>query len=397
MKRKRKKDGTPPKKKQQLQKKELLWKELLWPLVFSIVILLCSYIYTNSPLLLDADNMVSKLVSKTETTKCPDEIVFVNTAYDKVLVRCAEGSRRTEPISNRQHLADFLNSAKIANNYKYIVVDLDFSLSGKDTIDDMPETNRELVNALLSMDRVLIPMPRKNGAEVELIDPRLDSISGIASYSISSIKGDCDKIMLEKDGRKSIPVLLAEQMSGKQLKHWGIFYYSFGGLCRGNVSPVPIAQDDDNNQMEFNNGIVGSKIETVDIGLLNYPQDVADFIQDRIVFIGDFVGDMHSTYSGNEAGPTILAEAYACIMDGKIHIRWYVELILLIVYMIALYLSTKDISNIIARIIFNGISFIGFPILIKFIFSYCFGIHYDITIPTIIIGLYSLFGNILKK
>ena len=141
-------------------KKQATRKKVIASAVFSVAILLFSYVVCNTSIPLPDEMSVLqgwdkfKSINGYNSDSIPDDVLLVNVTYDKQLV---DYSRDGIPlgqyaITDRKKLLDFLRIAKKAENYKYILLDVIFEKGIVSRYDSA------LFSLIASMQRIVIPV-----------------------------------------------------------------------------------------------------------------------------------------------------------------------------------------------------------------------------------------------
>ena len=126
-------------KREQVRKHGKCWLSA----VLSLLVLIIGYLLGNVPVPLPDEVEVLQDWDRVKTLfrwkgdSVPDEVLLVNVAYDKQLVDFSkEGIPVGQvPITDRWKLFHFLQQAKEANNYRYILLDVFFEQGYESEID----------------------------------------------------------------------------------------------------------------------------------------------------------------------------------------------------------------------------------------------------------------------
>ena len=261
----------------------------------------------------------------------PDSILFINVCYDKVLTPYEEEGMPVgnTVITDREKLLSLLTEAKEANNYRYIFMDVCFE-EGLET-----DVDSALFHTIASMDRIVIPEHKG----IPLADKLLYTKSANADYSVTWKQPTFAHYQFLHDD--SIPsVALRIYADRKKLKgngitpHWGGIWYSDNGrLCHNggtlfmNIRINGSLLDTEGKERERNYIYLGA-----DLLDLNEVVPIKEQIEDKILVIGDFKGDVHTTYAGPQPGSAMCINAYLMLMEGKNYVNWLNILFLFIIY-----------------------------------------------------------------
>ena len=324
-------------------------KIILLAVSLSLVILVISYFLGNRDKPSEGDSKVRLLENvlrqKNRFARMgnhTDECVLVNTSYDKMLIPKYDEDGMylgVEAVTDRGLLADFLHQLHLFGGYRLVVIDIDLSnvlLNGQDSM--RSEDDRRLVRQILSMDRVLLSQSvDEDGNVIPFADSSLESISGVVCYNRTFDISDALSIPLTTHGKKSVPLLMAEQVPGDHLIQKGPLYFYNGmwGLCRKKVPPVPyveyqdceVGESGDMKRMGYDN--LGADI-------MSDPELIPIKCADKIVMVGDFENDVHDTFWGAMPGAVILLNAYFSILHRWHMVNWFFMLLKLLVYSVVL-------------------------------------------------------------
>lgn len=326
----------------------------------------------------------------------PDSVLLVNVSYDKQLVaydalidenndlcdvRIPAGDAAA--ITDRSRLLEFLAVASKHDNYRYIILDVRFEEGLSAT-----ESDDSLFNLILSMKRIVIPRHRK----IKLCDSKLYEKAAYGDFMNTFLESGFMKYPLVNDGELSMPAKMYCELSDSKFDAFGPFCLNNGMLCRGNMFlkfPVRfskwIADDGTCNYYNLGLDILDGETES----------GIGDLIDGKIVVIGDFVGDIHSTYVGNIPGAVINLNAYIALSNGGHRIKFISVILMFIVYfaMSAVLLKRRNLFDYLpfyrrhkSGMLHFIISFIGISTVL-FIFSMFFYIlldeHLNVLVPSL--------------
>ena len=269
-----------------------------------------------------------------------DSVLFVNVAYDKVLIPANDEYRMPmgrKQITDRQKLLQMLQYLKKHNNYKYILLDVIFG-------DDVSTPrDKELFSTILSMSRMSIPC---HGDEV-LADRRLMEKAGLADYLTSFSEVDFVKYPYLSDTLKSMPLRMYEDVTGRSINEYGFFFFDGWRLARKSIVLkfdllADAAYADNGEKIWYNLGtdLLGDSIPEMnyigDAELYTNPQ----LTKNKYIVIGAFKGDdTHKTYMGENSGAAINFNAFVSLKEGHHLVSVSLCVILFIVFFILSYLT----------------------------------------------------------
>lgn len=361
-------------------------RKLIWSGLIAIAVLLASYVVGNTSYPLSGEQEVLNSVDIVKSVlginhdSVPDDVLLVNVCFDKQLVPYEEDGMPVGDyaITDRRKLLAFLKAAKKADNYKYIMLDVIFEKGIHSDVD------KELFKEITSMRRIVIP----SHADVTLEDKSLYSKAANSDYSITTEESSFTRFQyLHDDTIPSMPLAAYKELSGKTITKHGIFYSSDGKLSKNALTlklPIRISGEYINRQTHLERSYINLGADLINIDSII---PVSEQIKDKFVVIGDFSNDIHTTYAGLLPGSVICLNAYYALQRGDHIVNWWVAILLLIVYTIAIYIIISDVSVtsfIKYKTIRVCLSFIGVATVLYLIalFLYLgFGIVYNAVAP----------------
>ena len=325
-----------------LWKKILNWersnrKTLRVSLLVSLAITLFSYLVANSIHPMAGEYAAQKQIADfkkflgVQMGNVPDSILFINVCYDKELVPYEEEGMPVGDmvITNRQKLLQLLTAAKEANNYRYIFLDVIFEKGTETPFDSA------LFQTIASMDRIVIPEHKGT----PLASPLLNAKTANADYSVTWQQLTFAHYQfLHEDSVPSVALRMyadRNHLEGHGIKpHWGGLWYTDNGrLCQNgatlfmNVVVNGSLLDEEGQVRERNYIYLGADLLEMDSVI-----PVKEQIAGKLLVIGDFNSDMHTTYVGPQPGSAACLNAYIMLMKGKHIVNWWNILVLFIIY-----------------------------------------------------------------
>lgn len=314
-------------------------KKITFSVFFSVVVILLSYLVGNTSYPMTGEkatlenlNILKSFFNLTHDS-VPDDVLLINVAFDKVLTDYYEEGMPIGQlaITDRKKLLDFLNRARKADNYKYIMMDVILE-QGIET-----EYDSALFCTIASMPRIVIPTHE----DVLLQDSILNPKAANADYSITQKETNFSHFQFVHDEVPSMPLKLYEAVTGRTIeRHW-CFYSCDGRLCTNGLTlKLPIRTsgtytDKDSLQMR---GYVYLGADVLNDSII----PVSEQIDGKIVVIGDFNNDVHRTYAGVQPGSVICLNAYYALMRGEHYVNYVFYIILFFVYTIITFLIFKN-------------------------------------------------------
>ena len=363
----------------------------------STVIIIFTYVMGNSGYPLPGETGALKQITDykkflgMQIGNVPDSILFINVCYDKALVPYEENE---VPVGNtiitdREKLLQFLTKAKEANNYRYIFMDVFFE-EGMVT-----EYDSALFNTIVSMDRIVIPKHKG----VNMCDSILNQKAANADYATTWQALTFSRYQYLHDDDESVALKIYQDRFGSDIKkHWGGLWYTDNGrLCQNSATlllPVRITGSllDEEGQVRERNYIYLS----ADLLDLDEVMPVSEQIDDKLIVIGDFKSDVHSTFLGSQPGSSILFNGYIALSQGAHLVNWLYMGILFVIYIIIglFSLSGHSFSSMCANpwlsIVLSFLSTATVFLIIALVASW-YDIAFNMWVPTTVYSLYDTF------
>ena len=372
----------------------------------STVIIIFTYVMGNTGYPLPGETGALKRITDykkflgMQLGNVPDSILFINVCYDKALVPYEENE---VPVGNtiitdREKLLQFLTKAKEANNYRYIFMDVFFE-EGMET-----EYDSALFSTIVSMDRIVIPKHKG----VKMCDSILYRKASNADYATTWQALTFSRYQYIHDDDESVALKIYQDRFGSNIeKHMGGLYYTDQGrLCQNSATlllPIRIMGSllDEEGQVRERNYIYLS----ADLLDLDEVMPISEQIDDKLIVIGDFKNDVHSTFLGSQPGSSILFNGYIALSQGAHLVNWLYYGLLFVVYIVIglFYLSGHSFSSMCVNpwlsIALSFASTATVFLIIALIASW-YDIAFNMWVPTTVYSLYDTFMqkyNIYKK
>lgn len=265
-----------------------------------------NYSYGDERLLVQWSSILKRVILNIDEDPPKEDFLFINLAYEKALIPTEDGLGR-EVITDRAKLAQFFAILrKHQNGVKFTVCDV--FLKGESENDSLFASNiKDIKNVVFPNHHTEDGTPDQLSVEVP---------QAIADYKMAS--GGFLKFKLFQDEELStIPVYMYEKINGKKIADTGRLYREGEHLSFNSV--IIDYQIRSHEVFEQNEYPVVNLSE-----LLLLPEEVivGDFLKNRIVLMGDFQNDVHSTILGSMPGTLILLNAYLTLAKGYHLISW---------------------------------------------------------------------------
>ncbi len=363
----------------------------------STVIIIFTYVMGNSGYPLPGETGALKQITDykkflgMQIGNVPDSILFINVHYDKMLIPYEENE---VPVGNmvitdREKLLQFLTKAKEANNYRYIFMDVFFE-EGMET-----EYDSALFSTIKSMDRLVIPKHKGSN----MVDTTLYQKASNADYATTWQALTFSRYQYIHDDDESVALKIYQDRFGSTIKkHWGGLWYTDNGrLCQNSATlllPIRITGSllDEEGQARERNYIYLS----ADLLDLDEVMPVSEQIDDKLIVIGDFNSDVHSTFLGSQPGSSILFNGYIALSQGAHLVNWLYMGILFVIYIIIglFYLSGHSFSSMCMNpwlsIVLSFASTATVFLIIALVASW-FDLAFNMWVPTTVYSLYDTF------
>ena len=365
--------------------------------VTSTVIIIFTYVMGNSSYPLPGETGALKQITDykkflgMQLGNVPDSILFINVCYDKALIPYEENEVPVgnTVITDREKLLQFLTIAKKANNYRYIFMDVFFE-EGMET-----EYDSALFHTITSMDRIVIPKHK----DARMCDSLLYQKASNADYSTTWQALTFSRYQYIHDKDPSVALKIYQDRFGSDIKKHmgGLWYTDNGRLCQNSATlllPIRIMGSllDEEGQVRERNYIYLS----ADLLDLDEVMPVSEQIDDKLIVIGDFKSDVHSTFLGSQPGSSILFNGYIALTQGAHLVNWLYMGILFVVYIIIglFYLSGHSFSSMCMNpwlsIVLSFLSTATLFLIIAFVASW-YDIAFNMWVPTTVYSLYDTF------
>ncbi len=330
-------------------------KRTVYSLVIAIGMLLFSYWVTNQRYLVSGNALLIKPIEIIKSLYYPstnylDSVLLINTSYDQVLVAVNQDNRQKgyDQMADRRKLLQLLTELKRRNDYKYIILDINFS----DEADYHSDVDSALFDLIMSMDNIVIPKT----PNMRLADERLNIKAGYAMYFTSTFHDSFTKYPFIVNGQKSLPLKMYEEITGRKVESEGLFSTEGCRLVLDNIVLPPKLKLDleDNEFVEYlqNGNKVWRNLGADLLGCYNNDTssikgeiyDTPALTRDKYIVIGAITGntDRHNTCIGDQPGAIINFNAYLALFNNNHYIYWDIAILMFISF---LFLSWCTIST----------------------------------------------------
>ena len=376
-------------------------RKLLTSIVIALLITLLCYFMNNCPFpywdSLNRYSWLEYIISNIASEKYGrSDAFFINVSYDRQVVdyKYSNGNLQgTIDITNRETLLRFLEIAERTNTYKYIFLDIRFEKG--------IETDRD--SALFAQIQKMRDISYSSHSDLTENDKAIPSKAAINDYFTTITSTNFTRYQYLQDGKESAPLRIytaIDSLNNKSIKKWGPFFFSDGKLCQNSpFMGIPedfwIGHDENGHQNYFDLG---------PLLLTTYEDEDWEIeMKDKIVFVGNFVDDLHDTYAGLQPGSYLIYLAYKELCNGKQFIpTLFISLMFIIYIVISLFILNritlwaylpfvKHVKNKFAIFVMNLMGYSTLLSLLSVLLYVFFRTTYNIFFPSLLFSLTSLF------
>lgn len=328
-----------------------------------------------------------------------EDAVVVNTGVDKALVPVKDEFGDTvgyAPITDRKALLSLLEIAEKAAP-RYIIMDIRFE-DGYET-----EIDSALFAKICALPNIVIS-DHRSADDYAIADSLLLSRSAMSDYRTNMFSG-FSRYEYIQNGRESVALKVHHDLSGHDIKQWGVLFVSEGRLSYNmQFIPLPSAAAYRLNE----DGEILFPYLTAHVLGMHSEEELVKMMKDKILVIGDFDNDVHQTYVGDFPGPLLHYYAFRQLEQGKNKISYIYLLSLFIVYFFISWflLSGTDCIEIIGKkfrvkspVALFLLSLVGWGALlyaIKITLYFTLGISFIASIPAFVFSSIEFFRSLAR-
>lgn len=372
-----------------------LAKKIFLSVISGFVILLVTWLYQNYDFSFSVEDKFFKKVFLWKTRISPEKlpetanIVFINTGQDLALVEdTAEYGNLF--VTDRRKVAELLHYIN-SSTAKPLITVLDLQFYYPFTAD--PKVDSVMASELKKNDRILIPVV-KNGSGKD-VNPLYEARYGDSYYE--TYNAAFNKFRILHGGRtKSIPVTMDEMVNGAKYRGNFLFARRNDSLCLSAIWPNYFISNEDviNNakpdRFQFYN------LGEVLIDLQATPSNYSAYFKDKILMIGNFQGDIHSTPVGKMSGPVLLANIFLSLVNKQHIVSAGLLTILLLAFSTLSYLAWYSrmpelklnfnfiFSSYLTKFIRKYVSYFGSMFIISLVAIFFFNVQIALFLPSFI-------------
>jgi hypothetical protein len=266
-----------------------------------------------------------------------DKVMCINVTYDKSMAQVVDDFGDTigqTAITDRHSLLKFLRIIEGAD-YKEVFIDVRFPQSLDGSTRYTQKSDSTTTTALFSQIKKMRSTLVANHAGMELEDSTLFVKSAIADYGVTIFTGFARYEYMQNAG-VSVALRMYMDMDKRSLKRLGFIASDGWRLCR-NAQFVHIPKDVVSAQrIEDNVEVQNYPLLSSQVFRYYTPEEICNIVRGKVVLIGDFDNDVHTTYAGSVPGPMLNYLAYRELHEGR-HLMGWFELVRLIFFACILY------------------------------------------------------------
>lgn len=372
-------------------------KKILLSILSGLVILIITWIYQNYEYSLSVEDGFFKKALKYKRMVIPPApskkaaFVFINTGKDLALTEdSVEYGNVT--ITDRIKLQQFLQKInQLTKPPLYTVLDLQFYYHN--SVD--PSVDSLLEATITRNKRLMIPVVKDEEGNYK--DPIFLSNYAYSDY-LTFGSGFNKFRVLNHSTLKSIPIVLHEKVNNAVYKDYFFFATCNGKLCLSAIWPHYYLSEP---EVRANTQTALSQFYNLGEVLLDMegnPSNYVNFFEDKILIIGNFEGDIHSTPVGKMAGSVILANIYLSLLNNHHIVSPVYLLILMAVLSFLSYFAWFSqipkikinfkffFSSYLQKFLKSYISYFGCMFLLSLIALLVFDIQMALFLPSLILS-----------
>ena len=282
-----------------------------------LIVLIVTWIYQNYSFSFSAeDGFISKLsywkykIFSSKPAQNAD-FIFINTGKDLALVddTAASGNIAVTDREKLYHFLRFIDS--IPGKPVFTLVDIQFYY--RYSIN--PHIDTLLQDELNENDQLMIAILPDDTTKSGYKTPLYHAKYGYSEYGTFGSGFNKFRIMNQKDIH-SIPVSMHEAVNGAIYKDHGLFASCNGKLCMSAIWPSYYMNDKDLVSGKYAPHSQYYTLGEILFGMHTTPAAYAKIFMNKILVIGNFELDAHSTPIGSLPGSVIVADIYLSLLNN---------------------------------------------------------------------------------
>ena len=338
------------------------------------------------------------------------DALFLNVHYDKQLIDINYVDTLSNDtlygktvITNRQTILDFLKKAEELNTYRYIFLDIRFEEGEETTLDSVLFSQIKKMNNVSFSRHSNKMLPLRISSDDSLMSKAL-----INDFYTTITSTNFTRYAFIQNHEHSVPLKIFETTDSlhRTIRKIGPFYFSGGALCQN--SPYLTISS---NFLDYKDEIGHTYYDLGPFFLDDTKltdKAKANLMKNKIIFIGDFIDDIHDTYVDSQPGAYIVYLAYKELKNNDHVVSIFFLLIMFAIYFIITYGIISDysllkilpcINNINNELLKFILNFFGYMTVLGIItlILYCFFYStYSVFIPTLFFSFLKAFRPMLR-
>lgn len=388
-------------------------KKISFSFLSGVLIMVVTWLYQNYDFSFSVEDAFLKKVFFVKdkiyspAPKKKADFVFINTGKDLALVEDTVDYGNIA-VSDREKIYQFIHSVNaLPQRPAFTVIDIQFYYPYSIN----PQIDTLLENELKSNPRIMIPVLKDGSGKYKT--PLYDVPYAYSDYRTFGSSFNKFRI-LNHEAISSVPILLDKEVNGSTYEDHFWFATCNKRLCLSSIWPSYYLKDDDIATVHQGVDIQSIKKESgkaartgkisaqyynigeilfdIDANLENY----ATFFKDKIIIIGNFEGDKHSTPVGKVAGPVLLANIYLSLLNKQhiISIGFLVTILLAFSALsyVALYEKIPEVkfkfkflfSSYLIKFIRSYVSYFGCMFVLSLLVLVIFNVQVALFLPSFI-------------
>lgn len=388
-------------------------KRIIISILCGLAILLVTWKYQNYDYTLKLEDEFFKKVFwvKDKIYSPPPKksasFVFINTGKDLALVEDTTDYGNIA-ISDRDKILQLLkNINAMKDKPAYSVLDIQFYYPYSVN----PATDKLIQQEMNKDSNILLPILRMGKGAFK--SPLYTGTYGHSEYRTFSTNFNKFRIILDEN-LKSIPLVMHEKINKAKYEDGVIIPTCNDSLCLTAIWPTYYLKDNNIKKTASGESIgeieeksanqsINERVPAIyyNIGELLFdmeanPETYSSAFADKIVIVGNFQEDVHTTPVGKMTGPVLLANLYLSLLNNQ-HIMSYWLLLLLLVTLsglsyIAIFKKMPEIklnlkflfSSYLSNFMKNYISYFGAMFLVSLLAVIFFNVQVALFLPSLI-------------
>jgi len=272
-----------------------------------------------------------------------DKVLCVNVGMDKRMAAVKDEFGDTvgyTAITNRDKLLQFLSIISTAN-YRELFIDIRFPkyaeglTASNFTLATDSCTDSKLFSLISRLPHTIVA----SHAGVVTSAPTISQQTAIADYGATIFTG-FGRYELRQNTLPSVALRLYQDLEGKDISPNG-YFPSDWILCHNTIFPkIPQCltesmRIDEGGALQYNYPFLSSYLLKY-----NSPEELRTMVKDKVVIIGDFEEDLHTTYVGEIPGSLLPYIVYLKLQEGK-HLVGLCDFSLLILFILLVYIRIR--------------------------------------------------------